>query len=47
MKNINEVEKSIKDAVENLVSALNSGKSERYIEYLKFCSITTVKIIKY
>ena len=38
MKNINEVEKSIKDAVENLVSALNSGKSERYIEYLKFCS---------
>lgn len=38
MKNINEVEKSIKGAVENLVSSLNSGKSERYIEYLKFCS---------
>lgn len=38
MKNLNEVEKSIKDAVENLVSALNNGKSERYIEYLKFCS---------
>ena len=38
MKNLNEVEKSIKGAVENLVSSLNAGKSERYIEYLKFCS---------
>ncbi len=38
MKNINEIEKAINNSIESLVEALKNGKSERFIEYLKFCS---------
>ena len=38
MKNITEVEKVLNGAIEKLLNELKNGKSERFIEYLKFCS---------
>lgn len=38
MKNLENVEKAINGAIENLLSDLKNGYSDRFLEYLKFCS---------
>lgn len=38
MKNLENVEKAINGAIENLLGDLKNGYSDRFLEYLKFCS---------